>query len=588
MKDTKVSRGLAETRENQGRGMTKVKDIQDRGTAETKDRQDRDQRLLRTKATELSSDYREVETAHTECCSALSTTDILGPQLRLPVGGVNTGEVVVPAQVTAILGKNVTLSCRVEVGTDLSLTQSSWERQLPTGTVTLAVFNPLYGTSVAEEYSKRVHFLKPSAQDVSIVLQMVGFADIGTYTCKAVTFQLGNMEASTTLDIIVEPKVYVSPGSLSLLAGDGETLVATCTAERGRPAAEVFWESNLPGQSAVVSQPDPEGTTTTSVHYVWAPTGDAHGRSISCVVRHPALSTDFRIPYRLNVFFAPDVIVMGKKAVWYVGQNNVQLDCKANANPPALLHLWTRLDAPMPAGASSSNGSLVFARPLEASDSGQYRCEVQNDFGHSFQDVRFLVIDPPPTTVAPTSTKSISPNASVTITAPIRQRSPFSSPPPDSSLAALAGGAVGGLLILALVLALAGALYMRHRRTFRGDYYTKHYIGPTDMQKESQLDVLQPHELQDGFGDDSASGSQDLKPKPVDDIIYPNEHKDTGGWDDNLSIHREDTYYSEQLNHHNINPSGPPLPNGSPYPRDDSDYVSHRDGSLISRKEWYV
>lgn len=101
---------------------------------------------------------------------------------------------------------------------------------------------------------------------------------------------------------LVEPKVYVSPGSPSLLDGHGETLVATCTAERARPAAEVFWDSDLPGQqSALVTQQEPEGTTTTSVQYVWAPTRDAFGRSLSCVVRHPALSKDFRIPYRLNV-----------------------------------------------------------------------------------------------------------------------------------------------------------------------------------------------------------------------------------------------------------------------------------------------
>ncbi|XP_051534632.1 nectin-3-like protein [Myxocyprinus asiaticus] len=516
--------------------------------------------------------------------------------------GVWANEVLVPEHVTAVLGKNVTLTCRVEVSTNLSLTQSSWERRLRSSTITLAVYNPQYGTSIAEEYSKRVHFLNPSVHDVSIVLEGVGFADIGTYTCKVVTFQLGNMHASTTVDIMVEPKVYVSPGSLSLLDGDDETLVATCTAERGRPAAEVVWESDLLGRTEVITQKEPDGTTTTSVRYTWAPTRDAFNHALGCIVRHPALSMEFRIPYRLNVLFAPDVMVLGQEEVWYVGQENVKLDCRANANPPAHLFLWTRLDAPMPAGVDSSNGSLVFTRPVEQSDSGQYRCDVQNDIGQRFQDVRILIVELPPTTAVPTTTMNFLPDTSITISAPIKQHAHFTSPTqtpsPDSSLGTIVGGAVGGILVLVLLMALAGVFYMRQRRTFRGDYYTKQYVGPSDMQKDSQLDVIQPHELQDVYRDDSGNGSQDLKPKPEGDIIYPdydNDHKDMEGWCDNLRLQRVGTYYSDHHNHHNVNPSGPPLLNGSPYLQDDcyengtdSDYVSHVDGSVISRREWYV
>ena len=52
--------------------------------------------------------------------------------------GVWTSQVVVPHKVNAVLGKNVTLGCRVEVGSNLSLTQSTWERRLPSGSVTVA------------------------------------------------------------------------------------------------------------------------------------------------------------------------------------------------------------------------------------------------------------------------------------------------------------------------------------------------------------------------------------------------------------------------------------------------------------------
>ncbi|XP_056612527.1 nectin-3-like protein isoform X1 [Triplophysa dalaica] len=515
--------------------------------------------------------------------------------------GVWANEVLVPEHVTAVLGKNVTLTCKVRVSTNLSLTQSSWERKLPSGTFTLAVFNPQYGISIADNYSNRVHFLKPSVHDVSIILEGVGFADIGTYTCKVVTFQLGNMQASTKVDIMVEPKVYVSPGSLSLLAGDGETLVATCTAERGRPASEVLWMTDLDGQTDVMTHEETDGTTTTLAHFIWAPTREGFGSALSCIVRHPALSTEFRIPYQLNILFRPDVVVVGLQEAWYVGQRNVKLDCKASANPPAHVFLWTRLDAPMPAGVDTSNGSLMFTRPLEQNDSGQYRCEVQNDVGQSFQDVRILIKEPPPTTAIPT-TQSNLPKSSLTITAPVKQQDHFTFPSeastPHSSLGTVVGGAIGGILVLVLLTALAGVIYMRQRRTFRGNYYTKQYIGPSDIQKESQLDVLEPHELRDVYGDDSGNGSQELKPKIDGDIIYPDygsDHKDIEGWSDNLSLQREETYYSDHHNSHNVNPSGPPLHNGSPYLQDeccnngtDSDYVSHVDGSVISRREWYV
>lgn len=116
--------------------------------------------------------------------------------------GVCSNEVLVPERIRAVLGKNVTLSCRVEVGANLSLTQSSWERLLPSGMATLAVFNPQFGISIAEEYSNRIHFVRPSVEDASIVLQGVGFADIGSYTCKVVTFPLGNTQASTIVDIM--------------------------------------------------------------------------------------------------------------------------------------------------------------------------------------------------------------------------------------------------------------------------------------------------------------------------------------------------------------------------------------------------
>ncbi|XP_049322885.1 nectin-3-like protein [Astyanax mexicanus] len=523
--------------------------------------------------------------------------------LLLALSGVCSNEVLVPDRVSAVLGKNVTLSCRVEVGTNLSLTQSSWERQSPTGTTTLAVFNPQFGTSVVEAYENRVQFVRPSAEDASIVLQGVSFADIGSYTCKVATFPLGNSQASTVLDVMVEPKVYVSAGSGPLVDGDVDSVVATCTAERARPPAEVFWESDLFGRSEKIDQDEPNGTTTTQVRYIWAPTSHAFGLTLTCVVRHPALDMEFRIPYVLDVQFAPDVMVVGQDEVWYVGQENVRLDCRANANPYPHLFLWTRVDTLMPAGVEAANGSLVFTRPLRRNDSGTYRCEVQNDVGLRSQDVHIWIREPPPTTATPTSATT---SAAVALgssgTSPTQRHAQFTSPTlaslADGSVGTIVGGAVGGVLLLAMLLGLGVLCYLRQRRTFRGDYYTKQYLGPSDMQKESQLDVIQPHELMDVYGGDSGKGSQDLKPKPDGDFIYPDYTKDEGSWGD--SLRRGCTYYSDSQSNRGVNPSGPPvsgptLNNGAPFLQDgcydngtDCEYVAHTDGSVISRREWYV
>lgn len=107
-----------------------------------------------------------------------------------------------PTRVSAVLGKNVTLECTVELHSDVTLTQSSWERRLPSGTVSLAVYNPQFGASILPEYSNRLYFRSPSSQDATIVLENVGFADIGIYTCKSSSFPLGIAQASMNVIVL--------------------------------------------------------------------------------------------------------------------------------------------------------------------------------------------------------------------------------------------------------------------------------------------------------------------------------------------------------------------------------------------------
>ncbi|XP_046723633.1 nectin-3-like protein isoform X2 [Silurus meridionalis] len=533
--------------------------------------------------------------------------------------GVCGSQVMVPPKVSGVLGKNVTLSCRIQVDSNLTLTQSSWERRLPSGWATVAVYNPTYGISIQPEYMHRLSFHIPSAHDATVVLQNVGFSDVGDYTCKVATFPLGNTQASTTLSVLVEPKVYISAGSAALLDGGNLTTVATCIAEHARPPADVFWESDLYGTPEVHMQEDGNGTTTTQVHYLWEPTRHAQGDTLTCVVKHPALPSPFRMPYVINVQFAPDILLLGYDGDWYVGRENVQLKCQVKANPPAHYFRWIRLDGEMPDGVEVVNNSLTFLRPLQRNDSGVYRCEVGNKVTTRSRDLRIRI-------QAPGN----------------KQRALFTSPTlaplHEGHLGTIVGGAVGGALFLLLLLVLGGVYYQRRRRTFRGDYYTKQYLGPSDMQKAPPPP---PHELHI-YSNEADRASPDTKLKSSDvngTILTDKDREEWGGFErerspngrsralreantqqtlQNHQNHNQQQSY--QSNHHptpqpNHQPNhqsflstphkhrsslqaesrrypGPQvIGNGSPFlPEDcyDSDYVSHTDGSMISRREWYV
>ncbi|XP_042286958.1 nectin-3-like protein isoform X1 [Thunnus albacares] len=531
------------------------------------------------------------------------------------ITGMWGSQVVVPQRVSAVLGKNMTLECRVEVGTNLTLTQSSWERRLPSGSVTVAVYNPQFGISIPPEFSNRLYFRSPSSHDATIVLENVGFADVGIYTCKVATFPLGNTQASTTVTVLVEPKVYVSAGSTALIDGGNETVVATCIAERARPPAEVSWESNLFGQSEVQLFDDVNGTTSTQVRYLWQPTRHVQGHTLTCVVRHPALQNDFRIPYQLNVQFAPDISVVGYDGDWYVGRENVQMTCKANANPPAHHFRWIRLDSEMPQGVEMMNSTLLFLRPLQRNDSGVYRCEVANDINLRSRDVRILIQDPPtmPSTItAPVLTGSAS-STLVDDKRHVLLSSPTLEALPESNLGSIVGGAVGGALFLLLLLCLVGVCYLRKQQTFHGNYYTKQYLGPNDLQKAPAHHELHPtkgrgssyhqdHDREE-WGDRELKQERDRRHHSN----YNGEEYPSNGY---TRAMRESSHHINQQNHHHEHtqyssprqarcaryPHSPkPLENGSPYMSDDcydsgpeGDYVSHTDGSVISRREWYV
>lgn len=184
---------------------------------------------------------------------------------------------------------------------------------------------------------------------------------------------------------------------------------------------------------------------------------------------------------------------------------------------------------------------------------------------------------------------------------------------PESNLGSIVGGAVGGALFLLLLLALVGVCYLRKQQTFHGNYYTKQYLGPNDLQKAPTQHELHPtkagsssyhrdHDREE-WGDRQLKHERDRRHHSN----FNGEEYPSNGY---TRAMRESTHHSHQQNHHREHTqySSPrqarcarythsPKPQGncSPYLSDDcydsgpeGDYVSHTDGSVISRREWYV
>ncbi|KAM4795086.1 nectin-3 [Rhinophrynus dorsalis] len=502
------------------------------------------------------------------------------------VCGSFAGPVHVDPHVTAVWGKNITLKCFIEVNE--TITQISWERIIGKGAQTIFVHHPVYGTSLQESYKERTTFKNTSLHDTTIVINNVDFTDAGEYICKAVTFPLGNVQSSTTVTVFVEPIVSITKGSEPLMDGANETIAASCTAATGKPAAEVYWEGSL-GKMEISSISYPNKTITVTSQYKLLPNRFARGRNLTCVVKHPALENEIRYPFTLDIQYAPEVSVTGYDGNWFVGRTNVYLKCNADANPSPTEIKWTRLDGNWPDGLLSVNNTLHFNYPLTHNFSGIYVCKVANALGQKSDQKIVTILDPPATTPLPTipQTHSTIDIASLT-TSSKKLHFPASTlaTVQNGNFGTIIGSVVGGCLFLILLIVLFGIIFYKRKQTFRGDYFTKSYIPPSDMQKESQIDVLQPEDL-DPFPENL---KKDVDTKTSDHIYNEYIHDvENSDWNSLGSYNR----YQEQFDRPVNNYPDKKMPiitryNKNCYNDNEDDFVSHVDGSVISRREWYV
>ncbi|NXW25751.1 NECT4 protein, partial [Circaetus pectoralis] len=172
----------------------------------------------------------------------------------------------------------------------------------------------------------------------------------------------------------VPPLPILNPGP-PLEEGQGRTLAASCTAE-GSPVPSVRWETEVRGTNATRRSAHARSASVTSEFFL-VPGRSMNGKSLTCVVAHPGLRHEKRITHLLSVAYLSDASVLGHTEEWQEGMEGATLTCLGDGNPPPTYN-WTRLNAPLPTGVRVKGDTLVFQRPLAASDAGDYICRVSN------------------------------------------------------------------------------------------------------------------------------------------------------------------------------------------------------------------
>ncbi|KFO73412.1 Poliovirus receptor-related protein 3, partial [Cuculus canorus] len=491
--------------------------------------------------------------------------------------GALAGPVVDP-HVTAVWGKKVALKCIIDVNE--TITQVSWEKVHGKNSKTIAVHHPEYGISVQGEYQERVSFKNYSLTDATIILKNVSFSDAGEYICKAVTFPLGNTQSSTTVTVLVEPVVSLMKGPNPLIDGANRTIAATCTAATGKPAAEIDWEGGL-GEMESSSTLFPNETLLLILHCILLMRSSS---KLLFLTSKRTLNSFFSSEVLLLPQNAPEVSVTGYDGNWFIG-NFIHKVSQLKYNEL----FCCRLDGQWPEGLLSINNTLQFSSPLTYNYTGTYICKVTNSLGQRSDQKTIYILDPPTTTTRlPTvpwhpSTDGITGLATeprvidfATSTLPAMQQDTWGT---------IIGSAVGGALLLILVSVLVGIICYRRRRTFRGDYFAKNYIPPSDMQKESQIDVLQSDDV-DSYPD---SLKKEIK-HPMDILISKDylEDPEKAEWNNIDNINRYQERYERPMDYYESGTLGMKYMGGECYDDNEEDFVSHIDGSVISRREWYV
>ncbi|KAJ7990161.1 hypothetical protein DPEC_G00297450 [Dallia pectoralis] len=470
---------------------------------------------------------------------------------------------------SGLVGSQVELRCIFQNSNPpVKISQVTWQKFLNGTKQNVAIANPSLGVSVLPPFKERVTFKQaavrnrtPSLEDTTITFSNLKLSDEAAYICEYTTFPAGNRENMVNLTVYARPLTRMTLTAPTIVARPQKrkTTVATCLSANGKPQSNIKWETRLKGEAEFQETKNANGTVTVRSNYIVIPGRETHKQKLTCIVTYR--NERIADSVVLNVQYEPEVTIEGFDGNWYLNRPDVSLTCNADANPPVTVYQWKLLNGSLPTTVEIRNNSLIFKGPVTNELAGTYVCDATNSIGTRTGLVEVNITEFP--TNLPPWGRGISPHQ-------------------HSQKATIIGCAVGGVILLAAAGTLLFFFLRRRQRTFKGDYSTKKHVFGNGYSKAGGLPTNHPMPKTLQYPDDSddekkpaqigVSGGFEASERDFDgdteDLKRPYFTVDEGE-----SRDYDDRTLSFQYN---------------PEPEIADDMVSQNDGSVISKKEWYV
>ncbi|KAM8853227.1 nectin 1b isoform 1-T1 [Synchiropus picturatus] len=358
--------------------------------------------------------------------------------LALHVQGGRGQSVQMDSSKSGFVGSQVELRCIFSNSNPpVKISQVTWQKLLNGTKQNVAIANPALGVSVLQPFKERVIFKQaavrhrtPSLEDTTIVFSNLQLSDEAAYICEYTTFPAGNRENMVNLTVYARPMTRMTLTTPTIVARSQrrKMTVATCVSANGKPPSVIKWDTRLKGEATFQETRNQNGTVTVRSNYVVIPGRETHKQKLTCIVTYR--NEQIKDSVVLNVQYEPEVKIEGFDGNWYLNRQNVQLTCRADANPPVTIYQWKLLNGSIPSNVEIKNNTLFFKGPVTYDLAGSYECRATNGIG-----TRTGIVD-------------------VNIT-----EKPMPQGPPGGVI-----GILGGVVAIGLIVGVAVTVVMVHKR----------------------------------------------------------------------------------------------------------------------------